>query len=363
MRRERHADKTLKALSDALKALCAPDPHTSHWEPVLLTTAEASTGGLLSATITATPGSSAYFERGFNVYSNPSKVELLDVKEETLQKYGAVSAPCTRELALGALRHSHAHVALAVSGVSGPTGGTPEKPVGLTYITLALKGAKALERLKSEGSPLRTLYDAQSATLLYTGAFHFLFTGKATAREMTLTETYAIVTLTDANKSAGAAGADSATLTDRPVLKGALKAGDGTLDANEPAPEAREPAPERRKEPSCPETCTPGTPEAPETKSALSQGACPALPTCPALHKVEVLVLRPDPQAYPLHSEAYALRARMQEAVVRETLSALGACLKGEPLLDYVEYINKVNFQDNSENRLKSLSKTDNRIE
>ena len=336
MRRERHADVSLKALSDALKALCASDPRISPAEPVLLTTAEASTGGLLAAAITETAGSSAYFERGFNVYSNPSKVELLGVKEETLQKYGAVSAECTAELALGALRHSHANVALSVSGVSGPAGGTPEKPVGLTYITLALQGPQALARLKSVKSPLCALYATQSDTLLYTGVFHFLFSGQ----ERALAGTLADGTLTDASVStAGAKNAGGVIFTQGPVLR----AGDGSPPEHQVAARAREQLAEICHEHFGVRDSSAGA--QPQSARSRSQSFFPAYP---ALQRVEVLLPRPHPQAYPLPGEAYALRARLQEAVVREALSALGACLKGEPLLDYVEYINKVNFQDNS---------------
>lgn len=341
MRRERHADVSLKTLSDALKALCTPDPRISPAEPVLLTTAEASTGGLLAAAITETAGSSAYFERGFNVYSNPSKAELLGVKEETLQKYGAVSAECTAELALGALRHSHANVALAVSGVSGPTGGTLEKPVGLTYITLALQGPQALARLKSAGSPLCALYATQSDTLLYTGALHFLFSGQERALAGTLADgTLTAGTLTDASVStAGAENAGGAFFTRGP----ALRAGAGSPPEHQVASRAREQLAEICHDHLGVRDSSAGA--QPQSSRSRSQSYPPAYT---ALQRVEVLLPWPDPKAYPLPGEAYALRARLQEAVVREALSALGACLKGEPLLDYVEYIIKVNFQDNS---------------
>lgn len=346
MRRERHAAYSLKALSDAVKVVCAPDPRGSHAEPVCLTTAEASTGGLLAATLTATLGSSAYFERGFNVYSNPAKVELLDVSEETLQRYGAVSAKCTEELALGALRHSYANVALAVSGVSGPAGGTPEKPVGLTYITLALKGAKAVERLARVRSPLLTRlahhHAEQSSVLLYTGALHFLFTGK----ERALTGTYAVdsMPLTDVKQST--ISAESADLEGTNLTAGtARRARDGSPVLKERGARERPQLTERHETLPDAVAVSPVVSPLPQSQSTPPRGV---IPSCPALHRVEVLLPWPNPQDYPLHNEVYTLRARMQEAVVREALTALCACLKGEPLLDYVEYINKVNFQDNS---------------
>ncbi len=97
---------------------------------LMLTLAESCTGGLVSATITEISGSSAWFERGFVTYSNAAKMEMLDVSAETLEKFGAVSEETACEMALGALKHSHANVAISITGIAGPNGGTQEKPVG-----------------------------------------------------------------------------------------------------------------------------------------------------------------------------------------------------------------------------------------
>ena len=95
-----------------------------------LTTAESCTGGWVSQALTALPGSSHWFERGFVTYSNRSKQEMLGVSATTLEQYGAVSEQTVREMAEGALRHSHAQISVAISGIAGPDGATPDKPVG-----------------------------------------------------------------------------------------------------------------------------------------------------------------------------------------------------------------------------------------
>ena len=100
----------------------------------MLATAESCTGGGIAQAVTAVAGSSAWFERGFVTYSNLSKQQMLGVRDATLVAHGAVSEAPVREMAQGALRHSAAQVALAVSGIAGPGGGTPEKPVGTVWL-------------------------------------------------------------------------------------------------------------------------------------------------------------------------------------------------------------------------------------
>ncbi len=95
--------------------------------------AESCTGGLLAATLTAIPGSSAMFERGFVTYSNAAKSEMLGVPYWLIERHGAVSEDVARAMAGGALTRSHASLAVAVTGIAGPDGGTEEKPVGLVY--------------------------------------------------------------------------------------------------------------------------------------------------------------------------------------------------------------------------------------
>src|SRR3954469_11316719 len=94
-------------------------------------TAESCTGGLVAGAITDIAGSSAWFERGFVTYSNDAKMELLGVLKATLDAHGAVSEPTAREMAEGALLHSRAQLAVAITGVAGPGGGTVDKPVGM----------------------------------------------------------------------------------------------------------------------------------------------------------------------------------------------------------------------------------------
>jgi len=95
-----------------------------------LALAESCTGGWVAECITAIAGSSAWFDRGFITYSNAAKIEMLGVTENTLSQHGAVSEQTAREMALGALKHSHASIAAAITGIAGPDGGTQEKPVG-----------------------------------------------------------------------------------------------------------------------------------------------------------------------------------------------------------------------------------------
>jgi nicotinamide-nucleotide amidase len=108
-----------------------------------MATAESCTGGWIAQTITEVPGSSAWFDRGFVTYSNAAKVQMLGVSPKTLETYGAVSAETATEMAMGALAHSDADVAVAVTGIAGPDGGTAEKPVGTVFIAWAYKDGVA----------------------------------------------------------------------------------------------------------------------------------------------------------------------------------------------------------------------------
>jgi nicotinamide-nucleotide amidase len=110
---------------------------------LMLATAESCTGGWISEAVTMVSGSSEWFERGFVTYTYISKREMLGVKEATLERHGAISEEVVREMAEGALARSHAQVSVAVSGVAGPTGGTPAKPVGMVCFAWALKGGVA----------------------------------------------------------------------------------------------------------------------------------------------------------------------------------------------------------------------------
>jgi nicotinamide-nucleotide amidase len=104
-----------------------------------LVTAESCTGGLIASTITEIPGSSTWFERGFVTYSPLAKQELLDVPNELINTYGLVSEEVAAAMVQGALQHSAGHVALAVTGIAGPDGGTVKQPVGTVCFAWALR--------------------------------------------------------------------------------------------------------------------------------------------------------------------------------------------------------------------------------
>ncbi|MGC2459026.1 MAG: CinA family protein [Gallionellaceae bacterium] len=127
---------------------------------MMLATAESCTGGEVAMAITEIAGSSAWFERGFVTYANAAKVEMLGVRQSTLDQHGAVSELTVREMAEGALQHSHAHVALAVSGVAGPSGGTPDKPVGTVWFAWSLRDGATraqMQHLSGNRSGIRAL--------------------------------------------------------------------------------------------------------------------------------------------------------------------------------------------------------------
>ena len=111
---------------------------------VTVATAESCTGGMVAAALTSIPGSSKVVERGFVTYSNESKIEMLGVPAATIAAHGAVSEPVARAMAEGAILHSRAIAALSITGIAGPDGGTPEKPVGTVHIAAAMQGATTL---------------------------------------------------------------------------------------------------------------------------------------------------------------------------------------------------------------------------
>lgn len=106
----------------------------------MLVTAESCTGGWVGEAVTAIAGSSEWFERGFITYSNEAKQEMLGVRAGTLERHGAVSEETAREMAAGALVHSHGSIAVAITGVAGPSGGSPAKPVGTVCLAWARDG-------------------------------------------------------------------------------------------------------------------------------------------------------------------------------------------------------------------------------
>ena len=102
--------------------------------------AESCTGGLIAAALTAVPGSSDVVDRGFVTYSNAAKNEMLGVPAALIATHGAVSAEVAQAMASGALAHSNAGLAVAVTGIAGPAGGTPDKPVGLVFVAVEKRG-------------------------------------------------------------------------------------------------------------------------------------------------------------------------------------------------------------------------------
>ena len=104
-----------------------------------LVVVESCTGGGFSQIITYVPGSSTWFERGFITYSNSAKEELLEVDPKLIKQEGAGSEAVAREMAVGALKHSHADIALSITGIAGPSGGTPDRPVGTVWFGIAKK--------------------------------------------------------------------------------------------------------------------------------------------------------------------------------------------------------------------------------
>ncbi len=128
-------DPSLTLLSEALGSALA----ARGW---VLATAESCTGGWIAEAVTATAGSSGWFDRGFVSYSNAAKMDMLGVSADTLAAHGAVSEETVREMALGALARSRAQAAVAVSGVAGPGGGSAAKPVGTVCLAWALAGGQ-----------------------------------------------------------------------------------------------------------------------------------------------------------------------------------------------------------------------------
>jgi len=118
---------------------------------LFLATAESCTGGMIAAACTDLAGSSAWFERGFVTYSNAAKTGLLGVDAALIAQHGAVSEPVARAMAFGAIRHSHAQVSVAVTGVAGPSGGSLDKPVGMVWFGFSVSGMLTSEVKQFDG--------------------------------------------------------------------------------------------------------------------------------------------------------------------------------------------------------------------
>lgn len=124
----------------------------------LLSVAESCTGGLLAKKITDESGSSAWFDCGFITYSNESKITMLGVNKEAIKKFGAVSLEIAQEMAIGVQKNSRAIFSISITGVAGPNGGSPEKPVGTVHVCFAFKGSVLKDyklQLSGERSSIR----------------------------------------------------------------------------------------------------------------------------------------------------------------------------------------------------------------
>lgn len=132
-------DPETLALAESVLAAC----RTQGWH---VATAESCTGGLVAAALTAIAGSSDVVERGFVTYSNEAKIELLGVPADTIAGHGAVSAQTTAAMARGAVARAGVDLAVSITGVAGPGGGTPQKPVGLVYLGVATRAGARVER-------------------------------------------------------------------------------------------------------------------------------------------------------------------------------------------------------------------------
>lgn len=138
-----------------------------------LVTAESCTGGLVASLLTEIPGSSVWFERGFVTYSNLAKEEMLSVPKQLIEEYGAVSEPVAAAMATGALKHSAGAIAVSITGIAGPDGGSIEKPVGTVCFGWAAQGMNTkVIRMQFTGSRQEIRLAACHEALL--GILHFL---------------------------------------------------------------------------------------------------------------------------------------------------------------------------------------------
>jgi nicotinamide-nucleotide amidase len=145
MNSKNSAPQSLTVDLDHIIATLAKTLLANRWR---LSTAESCTGGLVSANITALAGSSEWFERGYVTYSNQAKSEDIDVSQNLIEEYGAVSDQVARAMALGAKQNSGADIALSITGIAGPTGGSPEKPVGTVCFAWVLANDQMISETK-----------------------------------------------------------------------------------------------------------------------------------------------------------------------------------------------------------------------
>jgi len=147
-------EQTLKRVSDLLKQ-----------KKLTVATAESCTGGLIAHSLTNISGSSDYFERGIISYSNNAKTEVLDVPNDILQKYGAVSEQVAKAMAENVRVKSKVDIGVSTTGIAGPTGGTPEKPVGLVFIAMSTADETIVKKFQFTGDRLQNKVSTCNAAL------------------------------------------------------------------------------------------------------------------------------------------------------------------------------------------------------
>lgn len=131
-----------------------------------MTTAESATGGMIASALINVPGISEFFEQGYITYSDEAKVRILGVSRETIDRFGVVSSETAADMAESAARTAECDVAVSVTGVAGPGGGTKECPVGLVYIGCHVKGKTVTERHLFEGNRMKVRTEATRCALL-----------------------------------------------------------------------------------------------------------------------------------------------------------------------------------------------------
>lgn len=153
-------------MDDTLYSLAERVGHRLKQIRIQLATAESCTGGGIAQAITAVPGSSQWFDRGFVTYSNEAKHDMLGVPVSLIDAEGAVSEAVVKAMAQGAIDKSRAHVSIAVSGIAGPDGGTADKPVGLVWIAWGQKrGYVEAQAFQFQGDREQVRYDAMAVAL------------------------------------------------------------------------------------------------------------------------------------------------------------------------------------------------------
>ena len=148
-------DETVATAAKVLLDLCTKKKLT-------LATAESCTGGLVAAALSEIPGSSAVLDRGFVTYSNEAKQQMLGVTPATIDVYGAVSSECAEEMAKGALAHASVDLAVSITGIAGPTGAVPGKPIGLVYFCAASRSGRVIAHDRKYGDIGRAIVRRES---------------------------------------------------------------------------------------------------------------------------------------------------------------------------------------------------------